>query len=468
MACYILWKFVEKGFTFFMAYCIINTIITESKIMMKQRLIKSVKKVVLFKPNNRRLSFYMFSITDKNENSELSINDLKGITLLDDDFELNADLFDVENCEDVGNIYSLMDEGVLKDQPTGADLGIYNYNTGNAVDYSKYIGNDFKIPIEECDRGNIVFPKFLDDEITDCDFGDCILAQDDDVLWQGSTPIRTFKGYLEVSLDDKSIVRLVDTTGFNGKVVYIPRLYISKYLLRNGDEIVGVFNKVDGDMVATTLFTINQIPCSKWTGIRPWFKQLGHSAVKQNVNIKSLYSIANRFGIFKGDNVFLYLKQDTAKSAVLPQLISDFSLSFDQIIYINPNYKSTFLGEAQNIVKFCVGFNASHKFKISAVLLGANYARRMIEMGKNVAILIDDVDGVAELDISNVEEMPVGKTIWNTSISASVGGGTIFTIVSDKGGIDRCELVPRVVKNVETLGVFVEGGQASPRNSYRV
>ena len=410
----------------------------------------------------------MFPVGDVCMPQAFTNAELKGITLLSDEFELNPDLFDIDYYEDVGNVYALMDEGVLKSQPTGADLGIYDYKSNDKPDYSKYINEKFVFSIDECDE--IKLPSYFDNEKTDANFSQCILAQDDDELWQGSKIIRTFKGYLEISLDEYSIVRRMDGVNSLNSIVYMPQYYVCKYQLRNGDEIVGTCSKVGNQMVITSLFTINQISCNQWEVDRPWFKQLSHNMSASNLtsNGEYLQAIINKFGIIKGDNVFLYLTRASTKSTVLPHLLNELSPLFDQIIYINPSYKPTILGEASNVVKFCAKFSAPHKFRMSVALLGAQYARRMIEMGKNVAMVVDDIDSVAQLDKNEPTEMPVCKTVWNTSKATQNGSGTMFTIVSLKTSDTNPFATSNILKGVETLGVIIEADQVDLFNSYRV
>ncbi|MBQ7797712.1 MAG: hypothetical protein IJ371_01160, partial [Clostridia bacterium] len=263
-------------------------------------ILKHVKEVKAFVPNNIRLSFYMTEVGDVSSKIEFTEQDLDNINLLDDDNFINPELFDMLN-DDEGNIYALMDEGVLQGRSTGADLGIYNYEPIKPVekvkiDYSKYISDEFIRSIDD-DINDIAF-----DSCDDYGFSHCVLAEGNNLGGYNTQIVNTFKGYLEVTKSDFSIIRNCDCDSDNCFNVYVPQQYINKYQLRNGDELVCTCKESKGKMLLTSLFAINQESRYTFNCSRPWFKDLPYVKKSRNLNIDGEYmtTIINKFELFEG------------------------------------------------------------------------------------------------------------------------------------------------------------------------
>ena len=127
---------------------------------MKKRLsniiLKKIKPICVFVPNDIRLSFYIAPMGDVSSKQDFTAQDLNSIMLLNSKKEVNPSLFDQSIKVDESTIYRLLDEGVLKNQPTGADLGIYNYkpieSNNKSFDYSKYINKNFVQSFDTLDQ----------------------------------------------------------------------------------------------------------------------------------------------------------------------------------------------------------------------------------------------------------------------------------------------------------------------------
>lgn len=429
----------------------------------KKVIIKRLKKVKRFIPRHIRLSFYMRPLSNVFINNQLTHKDLNNITLLSDELEINYDLFgNISSVED-GNIYALMAEGVLKNQATGADLGIYDYlKSNNYDDQYNSLANDFK-------HGNTLSLRNKENQETD--FAYCLLAEEDSLGGAKTQVIKTFKGYLEIKKGDFSIIRRSDCTLKGCMVVYIPQAYISKYRLRNGDEIVCTYKDEGERSELTSILTINQQSYYMWNGNRPWFKDLQTIVKPKKINGKGEYihAISSKFGLFKSDNIFIYINKNSSKNQILPNITEELSQLFDKVIYINPHYNpSTLLCENNNIIKFCTLFNDKINNQITTTLLAANHAMRLLEMGKNVAIVIDDIDSLLELDDCFDNEMPICKTILLAVKSTNAGSGTSFVLVSLRNQSIENIRNQQKLKNIETLGILVDGNQIDLFNSYRI
>ncbi|MBO5910559.1 MAG: hypothetical protein J6Q15_03525, partial [Clostridia bacterium] len=77
-------------------------------------LLKTSKRIKIFVPSNVRLSFYITPLGDVSSKVSFTKQDLDNIALLTEQDFVNPELFDQPTITEEGNIYALLDEGVLK------------------------------------------------------------------------------------------------------------------------------------------------------------------------------------------------------------------------------------------------------------------------------------------------------------------------------------------------------------------
>ena len=411
--------------------------------------------VKAFMPNDIRLSFYISPIGDINHRQQFSVDDLKDLTLISSDNFINNDLFD--NYVDTdSNIYTLFDEGVLEHCLTGADLGIYDYNT---------ISNTIEVDDTKVYSNHI--------EGDDYGFGYCVLAEECIYGSEQTQIVKTFKGYLDIVKDSEySIIRRCNCLKNDISKVYIPQYYIKKYQLRNGDELLCTCKKVDEIMVLDSLFTINQEARYNFDCNRPWFKDLSISINSKKLRGNGEYTknICNKFKMFEGDSIFVYLTRKSQKVQLLPSLVKEINTMFDTLIYINTEYSLPInMLDDCNILQFCTLSSANASEKQSTILLGAHHARRLVELGKKVAIIVDDIDSIIELDKVYNGEMPISKTLFNSIKSCeNNGSNTIFILVPLRNSTIKTFKLDGFYKTRETLGVVIDNNELDLFKSYRI
>jgi hypothetical protein len=442
----------RNGFTFWFWYSIIN----QMKRRLTRILVKNTKSIKIFVPNDVRLSFYIVPLGDVSTKTTFTKQNLDSIALLEAQDFVNTTLFSQSDFIEAGNIYALLDEKVLKGTKTGADLGIYNYSP---------ISNEEKLN----DKNTNVKNKTI--SYDDYGFRYCVLAEENPLGGNETQVVLTFRGYLEVTSGEFSFIRNCDCSKKQFSIVYMPKYYVDKYHLRHGDEIVCTCKEDNGKMIISSLFTINQISRYQWDVNRPWFNELKNGKPKA-LKGKGEYTqtIINKFGLFKSDNVFMYLTKTTQKQQTLSQLINELGQMFDKLIYINPNYNHiNTVDEQYDIAKFCTKLNDCKNKKVTTILLGAQYAKRLIEMNESVAIIIDDIEAIVSLDSDNADEMPICTTLLSTAIASTPkGSGTCFSIVSLRTREIKSVILPNVCKSAETLGVVIDNNEIDLFNSYRV
>lgn len=435
----------------------------------KNGIIKRLRKTKNIKPKSLGLDLHTEPKGDISENRCFTEQDLKSIELLGDRDIINSSLLEYDLDEYEGNIYALMEEGALSNIHTGAELGIYNYQELQD-DLSTY--SDFAVLDNyKSNKSDTFFDS--DDIDQDYAFSHCILAEDNLAKSNQTELIYTFRGYLEVATSDKlySIIRASEFDKSKISKVYIPQYFIKNYKLRNGDEIVCSCFKSQGKLMIDALFTINDIYYKDWNCERKWINNLKAVDFKDEIVSEHGYTdvIAKKFKLYKGDNIYVYINKNTQKAQVTNPLINNLSNLFDKVIYISPQYReANKIDSGYNIVKFCCGAGEKLEIQQSTALLAANYAKRLLELGQSVAMVIDDLDALMALDSCFGNETPICKTVLSAAKSTEQGAITSFTLMSMRSDVVNSIHSYNIFRSFETLGIVIDNGEIDLYNSYRI
>ena len=443
--------------------------------------LKNNKKVKL---NKKCVKQLYFSLNDK------SIKDFQKILDLEDKF--NYGLLDYNYTDErFGNINSLLSEGVLENIPTGEDTGIYNYKEVDDLEdepeeeedeFEKYeiflqkkennkdLDNEFKYEDEEDFSPFGFYGYTKENDFGFMPFRKCMLAQSNPLGGSETAVVTTFRGYLEVMYPFGVIRKSEYDSEDELNAVYIPEYFINRYKLKNGDQIMCTCTKLEnGKMVLESLLSINEILLAEWNVFRPSYNTMEYKKKHKKVRCHGEYMdiICKEFGLQTGDNVYIYLDKNTNKKEFIGQFINDLISGYDKVVYINPNFNPLrSYVDNLDIIKFCTKCNESFNIQSRIVLLGVNYAKRLVELGYNVAMVIDDINAIALLDKDFNGEMPITKTVLCCSKDTDHGSLSNYLIIPP---VSECVVnVDKMFKSIENLELIMDNNELDIYNSCRI
>ena len=445
-----------------------NKVMTKTfrtKIMLKRN-----KKFRLYHPNDTTFNFYIYPAGDQGLNFEFTDDDLKSIVLLDEDDAISEDFFDHIENDEPHNIYELLAEGVVEGKATGADLGIYNYKS---VDSSLKPADNLKCKRPKIENINDLSSntgfEYFDEK--DFDFKYCMLAQEDPIGGEETQIIRTFKGYLEIIRPISVLRRYSDDNQALSKV-FVSEDYIDRFHLRTGDEIVCTYIQSKGQYVIKSIIEINGVPYYNWTLDRPLYQDIEEIYNLENIDGVGEYTdiIRDKFDLSKGDNVFMYINKNTRKANMLMKFVDELSEMFDKVVYINPQFKHYKLStNKRNVIKFCASATTRAKFQLLTTLTGIAHARRLVELGKNVAVVVDEINSIALLDqeVGDGKDLAVSKAVLTSTIHSKCGSCTMFTLVPLLSDAVNSFKIHDIFRSLESIGVVIDNNEIDLFNSYR-
>ena len=299
--------------------------------------------------------------------------------------------------------------------------------------------------------------------------GTLLLAQSSSLDSYENNLIITTKGYLEVHSPYGVIRKSQYDSNDSLSLVLIPEKDIYQYQLKNGDQISCTCTKIDGNKyMAHKILAINGKKFDKWECFRPVFNAMPSKELKGKVDLDgNLKDAIKRFGLFRGDNVFMYMGAKSNKSQVVNEAIYNLAMVFDKIVYIKPNCKE-FEYINDDIVRFSTKFEESAVNQIHTALLGINYAKRLVEQGLNVAVVVDDLNALAVLDSYVKNDMIISKTILSSNKDTSNGSLTLFNVMPYIQENSTVGNMHELFKSVQTLALVFDNEYVNLYDSKRI
>ncbi len=457
-------------FTFFARWYIIN-----NNSMKKKCLIKRIKgKVSIFKgmpnvllPEICKLHPYLINI------------DFDGIDKVMSELDdINYDLVDEKYRDILDDFYTLLGDGAEYSNVEVDESNEIQNSTEKTKELETYEDIIKRAKISKIPTINESFQQTpseefvsrLDNNFIEDDYsGTLLLAQSSSLDSCDTNLIITIKGYLEVHSPYGVIRKSQFDSNDPLAVVLIPEKDIFNYHLKNGDQLsctcVGIGK---GKYIFRNMLTINGQKASQWKKFRPVFNDISAKPLKRKVKVEGcLKDPVNRFGLFKGDNVFMYMGKNSPKHMVVEDIIYNLAMVFDKIVYINPSCKE-FIPINDDIARFCTKFDESSVNQIHTALLGINYAKRLVEQGLSVAVVVDDLNALAVLDAYIKNDMIISKTILSSNKDTDSGSLTLFNIMPYVQANSTVGNMHELFKTMQTLALVFDNQYVNLYDSNRM
>ena len=207
--------------------------------------------------------------------------------------------------------------------------------------------------------------------------------------------IKTVVGYVEIFANNSALLNVLEHNEFVS--YFVSPSIVENFGLRFGDKICAEIELKDGQVVIKSILNINDCPISRSGKTRKNFEKLTHEIPTENVKFEN--KSFEKFEIKKGESVYFYGNNNNENTISLIKLLN--AAKFDRKIYLNisvADKNRIFLNELKNSEQFAVNLTADVDVAKKAIMLSVERAKRAMENGEDVAILIDDLLSVKSVD----------------------------------------------------------------------
>lgn len=230
-------------------------------------------------------------------------------------------------------------------------------------------------------------------------------------------------GYVDVSTNVASFV-WVNVDGERCPY-YLPADLVCKYNLKTGDVVLVNNEFVDGQNIVKEILTINNCPINKWNVERNDYDNIKYVEPCKYVDTEN--AKYNSLKILCGESVYVYgnnNKENTQTMVKFLNAIKGFNKLYLNISLVEKN--KFIIDELQDTEIFCEKVTSTADQIKRVVRLFLERIKRLFEDGKNVVVVIDDLQSVVGVE---PEEMMLAKQIVALAKNANIGSVTLMVVM---------------------------------------
>lgn len=236
--------------------------------------------------------------------------------------------------------------------------------------------------------------------------------------------VMTVVGTLEITQNNSAIL-IVNQKGVNFKY-FVPKDVMANYNLRTGDKLVVEVDPDESRKIVSCIYNINGCPISSFSNERIDYANIPHNQTA--VEIGFLENVEG-IKISKGENVYAYGSNNKQNTNLAINVLN--SAQIKNKIYLNISIteknKSNIIGNKAEM--FLADINEDISDVQRLVVLAIERAKRLLECGEDVLIVVDDM-----LSIYSAEKEKVNLIRNLASISKNTtnnGSITLFAVMPD-------------------------------------
>ena len=242
------------------------------------------------------------------------------------------------------------------------------------------------------------------------------------------TEMTTVAGWLEL-LNNNAAMLWVEKD-LKIEKYFVPNEVLKNYHVKMGDRIVAEVKPGEAQKVVKEIFSINDNPIMKLPA-----KRIEYSSVEHNLSNRELNFTTEEFSSLHlkyGENTYVYGENNNQNTMKAIELLLDCKIS-------NKMYVNVALAEKNKIymsnLKYIENFvsNLTDDYSVSSMMvyLAVERAKRILENGEDVLIVVDDIVSILGIEKAGLEL--VKNLISTTKEGGKTGSITIVAVIPNQG-----------------------------------
>ena len=236
--------------------------------------------------------------------------------------------------------------------------------------------------------------------------------------------VKTVVGTLEIAQSNTAIL-LVNQKGLNYKYL-VPKEVMVQFNLKTGDRLVVEVEPDENRKIVRGIFNINGCPLASFSNERVEYSSVEHSNKLEQI---SFSEAVQNLEINKGENVYVYGSNNKENTNVALQVLKAASVQNKIYLNISITEKTRASLPYCKAEMFVADINEEMVDIQRVVMLAIERAKRILECGEDVLIVVDDM-----LSVLAAEKEKINLLRNLASISKQTtnhGSITLFAIMPD-------------------------------------
>ncbi len=249
-------------------------------------------------------------------------------------------------------------------------------------------------------------------------------SQDEDMV--------TIAGWIELVNNNSAILWV--NKNFKNEYYFVPQKVVGFIDLRMGDRVVAEMSVDDTQKVVKRIFSVNDCPVQHLTR-RNKFEEIEHCNVSKPLNFDSdEYKLLN---LMHGENVYIYGSDNNNNTKKVIDILTHCQVQ--NKIYVNVSLaekNKIFLTNLQNTENFISNITDDVDLVRRVVSLAIERTKRILEIGEDVLIVVDDLTSISGIDKDNLNLV---KKLVSIAKTAKEKGSISLLAVMPNDGLIQVE-----------------------------
>ena len=245
-----------------------------------------------------------------------------------------------------------------------------------------------------------------------------------DVVQYETTDIVTVAGCLELLSSNSALLWV--QKDLKTETYFVPVGVLERYNPRTGDRIVVEINVNEKQKTVKEIFNINGFPITKFDENRVEYSSVPHNLPNRKLEFEN--SEYNSLNLMIGENIYVYGSNNNSNTKKIIDMLNQCKI--ENKIYVNVSMaekNKIFLKNLKNCETFVVNITDEVDVARRDVLLAIERAKRILEIGEDVLVVVDDVASIMAIDNDGVNL--VKNLISITKQAENMGSITLLAII---------------------------------------
>ena len=225
----------------------------------------------------------------------------------------------------------------------------------------------------------------------------------------------TIAGWVEL-LNNNSALLWVEKN-LKNENYFIPTDVLNNINIKMGDRLVAEISPDINSKVIKKIYSVNDCPINKMPNKRIAYEDVNHELPNRTLEFEN--KDYKNLNLMIGENIYVYGSNNNNNTKIIIDMLN--SCKIENKIYINVSIaekNKIFLNNLNCVEKFLSNITDDVGISKRAVTLAVERAKRILEVGEDVLIVVDDVASVMGLDENLVRSLvALAKNSKNGSVS---------------------------------------------------
>lgn len=241
-----------------------------------------------------------------------------------------------------------------------------------------------------------------------------------------SQDIKTVAGWLELVNNNSGLLWV--NKNFSNEMYFISSEVLKNYNAKNGDRVVAEVCLDEQRKIVKEIFSINDCPIMKLSESRKDYSMIEHLLPFRNLQFEGLQF--KGLNLSYGENFYVYGADNNENTKLSIEFLNQCQV--ENKIYINVSVaekNKIFLSNINTCEKFLANIIDDEDVVIRMVALAIERAKRIIETGEDVLVVVDDIASIAGLGKMGLNLI---KNIVSIAKESSNGSVTVFAVMPNE------------------------------------